>query len=85
MERLDRDKHSSLLRTVVTYGRKKFCNTATWLADFDNLGGGELLRDNGAVVVQGLLLANGNDLDSLGNLGSFIVDFRLLSLDDFRF
>jgi hypothetical protein len=43
------------------------------------------LRDNGAVVVQGLLLANGNDLDSLGNLGSFVVNFRLLGLDDFRF
>ncbi len=82
MERLARDKHSSLLRTVVTYGRKKFCNIDTWLADFDNLGGGELLRDDGAVVAQGLLLANGNDLDSLG---SFVVNFRLLGLDDFRF
>jgi hypothetical protein len=30
MERLARDKHSSLLRKSVTYGRKKFYKIDTW-------------------------------------------------------
>jgi hypothetical protein len=29
-ERLARDKYSSLIRKVVTYGRKKFYNFGTW-------------------------------------------------------
>jgi hypothetical protein len=28
LERLSRNKHSCLLRKVVTYGQKKFCNIA---------------------------------------------------------
>jgi hypothetical protein len=30
LERIDKDKHSSLLRTFVNYGRKKFYKIAAW-------------------------------------------------------
>ncbi len=30
LERLERDKHFSLLRTFVNYGRKKFYNVGPW-------------------------------------------------------
>ncbi len=33
-ERLSRDKHSSLLRTFMNYGGKKFCNIGPMLQNF---------------------------------------------------
>ncbi len=40
LERLARDKHSSLLRKSVNYCRNKFCDTGPWMRGYELAGPG---------------------------------------------